>query len=223
MSHKNFKNKNNLVNKFSLLSTTIVLFMTIFNNETYFEIIYNLFPNILVKIGALGIFTIQLLLMVYSLIIYFIKQKKYVFIWIFIIGLLSQMAMLVAPYYPSRSMIVFEILCYLIIIYCIYDFINKNKLKNIIIISLVFVSALNFFTVLRGYYKNNYINKENNEILLATSKKIKNGENISKIKLKKLPDLTYSSEQPYMENYEYILLWIIEYYDLPKDIIIIYE
>lgn len=223
MSYKNLKNKDNLLNKLSLLSTIIVLLLTIFSWGTYFEVMYDLFENILLKIGMLGLFTIQLLLMTYSLIIYFIKQKKYIFIWIFITGLLSQAAMIVAPYYPLRSIIIFEILCYIIIIYCICDFLNKKKFKNIVVISLVFISLYNLFTITRGYYRNNYVNKKNDQLLIEAAEKIKNGENISQIKLNKLPDLTYSGDQPYTENNDYIFMWIIEYYDLPKDIEIIYE
>lgn len=223
LSYKNLKNKDNILNKISLLSITIILLLTVFNAGTYFEIIYNLFNNKPFKIVALGLFTIQLLFMLYSLIIYFAKNKKYMFIWIIIIAILSQAAMIVAPYYPLRSVIIFEVLFYIIIIYCICDLINKKSFKNIVIISLLFVSLFNLFTITRGYYRNNHVNKQNNEILIKASDDIKKGNDINIIKLNKLPDSTYSGEQPYIGNNDYILIWVREYYNLPENIEIIYE
>lgn len=85
------------------------------------------------------------------------------------------------------------------------------------------MSIYNIFTVTKGYHRNNSANKENDKILLETSNKIKNDEDISMIELNKLPNLNYSSDQPYMGNRDYILMWIREYYDLPEDIEIIYK
>ena len=223
LSYKNLKNKSNILNKISLLSTLIVLVLTIVSTGTYFEVMYDLFSSTILKIGMLGLFTIQLLLMIYSLIIYFIKEKKYLFIWIILIAILSQAAMIVAPYYPLRSVIIFEILFYITIVYCICDFIDKKRNKYLIVIPLIFVSLFNLFTITRGYYRNNEVNKENDETLIKTSKDIKNGKSIETINLRKLPDLTYSGDQPYIGNNDYILTWVKEYYDLPSDIKIVYE
>ena len=223
LSYKNYKEKSNWINIISLLSIIIILFTTLLSNGVYFDVIYNLFNNKLLKFMVLGVFTIQLLLIFYSLTIHFIKAKNLKFLWIIYIAILSQAAMIVAPYFPLRSAIIFEILFFIIIIYSICDYLNKKEFKIIIIMGLLFVSLLNLFSITIGYYRNNYVNKQNNKILSETSKKIKNGENISEIKLNKLADLTYSGDQPYTKNNGYILIWIIEYYDLPEDIKINYE
>lgn len=223
LSYKNLKNKSTILNKISLLSTITVLLLTVVSAGTYFEVMYELFGSNILKIATIGLFTIQLLFMLYSLIIYFVKNKKYLFIWIIIIAILSQAAMIIAPYYPLRSIIIFQILFYIIIIYCICDFLDKKKFKSVVIISLVIVSLFNLFTIIRGYYRNNYVNKQNDKILIDASKDIKNGMDIEIITLKRLPDLTYSGDQPYTENNEYILPWILEYYDLPENVEIIYE
>lgn len=223
LSYKNIKNKNNILNKLSMLSTLTILLVTAVNSGTYFEIMYDLFSNHLLKIMVLGVLTIQLLLMIYSLIIYFIKEKKYLFIWIIIIAILSQASMIVAPYYPLRSVIIFEVLFYIIIIYCICDFLDKKKFKEMVIIPLILVSLFNLFTITRGYYRNNFVNEQNETKLINASNDIKNGKNIEKITLNMLPDLTYSGDQPYIGNNDYILTWVKEYYDLPSDIKIIYE
>lgn len=219
----NFKEKDNIINRISFLSIMITLFITIFSNQTYFEIMYDLFSNKIIKILVLGIFTIQLLLMLYSIIIYFYEKKQYIFIWITIIAVLSQASMIMAPYYPLRSVIVFEILFDIIIVYCIVNFINKKQSKVIIIISIVFISLFNLFTITRGYYRNNYVNKHNNEILINASKELKNGKKIEKIELDKISDFIYSGDQPYVGNNDYILTWVKEYYDLPEDIEITYK
>lgn len=223
LSYKNLKNKSNILNKISLLSTIIIILLTAVSSGTYFEVMYDLFGSDTLKIVMLGLFTIQLLLMIYSLIIYFVKEKKYLFIWIIIIAILSQAAMIVAPYYPLRSVIIFEVLFYIIIIYCICDFIDKKKFKEIVILSLMFVSLLNLFTITRGYYRNNKINEQNDKILEEASKDIKNGKIIETITLSPLPELTYSGDQPYIGNNDYILTWVKEYYDLPSSTKIIYK
>ena len=161
--------------------------------------------------------------MLYSIIIYFYEKKQYIFIWITIIAVLSQASMIMAPYYPLRSVIVFEILFDIIIVYCIVNFINKKQSKVIIIISIVFISLFNLFTITRGYYRNNYVNKHNNEILINASKELKNGKKIEKIELDKISDFIYSGDQPYVGNNDYILTWVKEYYDLPEDIEITYK
>lgn len=223
LSIKNYKNKKNVVNTVSLLSNCVITFLTMLSNGTYFEIIYNLFSSNLLKLFVVIIFSIQLLLMIYSILIYYIKINNFMYVSLVIMALLSQAAMIMAPYYPLRSVIVFEILLDIIIIDCICDFIKEKSYKNVIVFSLMFISLLNLFTITSGYYRNDYVNKKNNEILINSSIKIKSGEKINKIKLKKLPDLTYSGEQPYIGDNDYINQWIIEYYDLPENIKIMYE
>ena len=46
---------------------------------------------------------------------------------------------------------------------------------------------------------------------------------MDKIILKKLPNVLYCGEQPYMDGYDYILGWMKEYYNLPSEIDIQYE
>ena len=223
LSFHNWKRKDNIVNQISLLSNLIILLLTVFSNATYFEIIYDLFQSKILKLLVLLIFSIQLLSMIYSVILFFYEKKQYIFIWITVIAILSQAAMIMAPYYPLRSVIIFEILMDMVIVYCIVDFIREKQFKWILILAIAFVSLFNLFTITRGYYRNNYINQKNNEVLLNASYEIQNGKHIEMIELNKLPDLTYSGDQPYVEGDEYIFTWIKEYYNLPEDIEIIYR
>ena len=76
---------------------------------------------------------------------------------------------------------------------------------------------------MKGYYKNADTNRNNDILLKETSKKIKDGKNIEEVTLTKLPDIVYASDQPYLEGWEYIYVWIKEYYDLPESLIINYQ
>ena len=76
---------------------------------------------------------------------------------------------------------------------------------------------------MRGYFKNNEVNQYNDSLLVASSKKIQNGDEIDTIILKKLHDPTYGGDMPYYENCEYILEWMKNYYSIPRDVDIIYE
>ena len=91
------------------------------------------------------------------------------------------------------------------------------------VLSLKNYNIANYFVIVKGYYNNNFINQYNDEQLLIASQKIKSGETIDNIKLKKLIDPTYGGDMPYYENREYILTWIKNYYSIPQEVIIIYE
>ena len=82
---------------------------------------------------------------------------------------------------------------------------------------------MNYAIIVKGYYKNNFINQYNDEQLQIASQRIKSGETIDNIKLKKLIDSTYGGDMPYYENCEYILTWIKNYYSILQEVVIIYE
>ncbi len=78
-------------------------------------------------------------------------------------------------------------------------------------------------TIIYGYYINNSVKKYNDTILIKTSEKIKNGEDIKSIKLKRKISEVYGSEEPYFDGYDYINIYIRNYYGLPETIQFIYE
>ena len=68
-----------------------------------------------------------------------------------------------------------------------------------------------------------YFKDDKDNIIIPTDFEIKNGENITEIKLHKMNDITYSGEQAYTPGQEYMLEWIYEYYDLPSNVNLVYE
>lgn len=212
--------------RLSLLSTISIIFVTVLQEVGYFSFIYGLLSNPIYQIFVMGIFIIQLLLMLYSVAIYLYYKKQIWLIHILLSAIFSIGCMIVAPYFALRSALPFEILCFVFILYVLGEFYQKLSDKKIAIYFLLPIFAILVYNVLditKGYYQNSVINRENDRILTEVSEKIKSGETVKEATLKKLPDLTYSGDQPYMEGNDYIMIYMKEYYDLPKDFNIMYE
>lgn len=239
IAYFNFRNKKNqslkykkvlnFLNTLSLLSILVISVFTLFTNRVYFEYFEYMFQNVIINKMLLVIYIFQLLLIVYSITVYFIAKKNFIMLYLSYAAVLSQAAMFMSSYYPLRSLLVFQLLFYPIILYVVFDFLKQfkinsdNKILKLACLSFAFIAFVNYYSITRGYYRNNFANKENDQILVETSQKIKNGEKIEKIVLHKLPDIVYAGEQPYTEGYDYILLWLRKYYDLPEDVEISYE
>ena len=147
-------------------------------------------------------------------------------ICLFYSAIISQAVMLVAPYFPLRSALIFEFIIFIFMIYAFTDLYNIMRKKNSIIylmIPILIISSTNLFLITKGYAENNKMNQKNDLILRKASTKIKKGKSISTISLFKMKDDAYSGEQPYMPGADYITTWIKEYYGLPSDIKIIYS
>lgn len=208
----------------SLISTIIILLGMIFKSEGYFTYLMFFNDNIIFKISIMILFLIQFLLILIVVVMYFYKKNDIKIIYLIIGALASQCAMIMAPYFPDRSVIMFEIIGFLLMSYCFCD-IFKNKKINpyYIFIPFMIISLFNFSKILYGYYKNNDEKTYNDKVLIDVSKRIKSGEDIKFVKLKKLEDLTYGIEEPYLEEFSYIKIYMKYYYDLPNDIEFIYE
>ena len=222
ISYKNIyeNDKLKILNIVSFISNAIILVFTIYFSKGYFEGLYYLKNIILVRNILIVVYTIQLLLSLYGLCLYCIKHKMINVIFLFIAGIGSIAVMILAPYYPHRSIIPFMFICFIVFGYILHEYLEK---KTILLIPVIAILFFNFALITYGYYKNNNVNKNNHETLLLMSEKIKNGEKIEQIKLKKLPDMLYACDQPYIEGFEYIQFYIKCYYQLPQEIELVYE
>ena len=228
ISYKVFSKKigNSIINKISLLSNILILGITIFMQEGYFKYLYNYTGSDIWKYIIMMIFIIQLLLIIYSVVLYLYNKKQIPLISLFLACICSQLTMLVAPYFPLRSAIMFQFGMFVLFIYIfinILDDIKNKKIIRIITIPICLVLLLNFGSITKGYLSNYKINKDNDKVLRQVSKDIKNNKNIDRIKLRKLHNDLYSCDQPYMDGYDYILIYMRKYYELPDDILIYYE
>lgn len=216
------------LNAIAALSNIIVfLFSTIFSaNGGYVSFLGFLPDHLVYRIISLAILTAQCLLILYSYFSYLYKQKHYILTYFVICALASLCVMIVAPYFPSRSMLVFEFLFFPIFTVVLIGFYSNRRTKQYALylyVSLTLISVVNVVQIIHGYHANDAANRYNDTILNSTSDRIQNGEQITSITLQKLPQPLYGSDQPYQEGGSYILNWIREYYNLPPDLEIIYE
>lgn len=217
------------LNLISFVSNLVICYFTIFTNKNYFCYFNDMFQLQSIKTCLIIIYILQLLLMIYSITLFFVLKENIQLLFLTYAAVLSQAAMLMSAYYPLRSVLVFYFLFFVIIIFCVIDLLKKYKIKldnrimKSFILCFILLSFTNYYTITRGYFRNDYFNKENDKILTDCSRKIKNGENITEIKLHKMNDITYSGEQAYTPGQEYMLEWIYEYYDLPSNVNLVYE
>lgn len=224
---KNLKIKNkflNYINKLSMISNIVVLAGTYIFSDGYLTKITGLFNYSLYYWIVIIIFIGQIILLLYTISLYIINKKHFELLIIFYSGIISQLVMLVSPYYPMRSAIIIMFTCFIIIAYLFADIMKSNKnIAKILLIFVLFGSLMNLFTIIIGYRRNNWVNVHNDHVLREASKQIEIGEPIENITLLKLTDFTYSAEQPYMPGFEFIQVWMKQYYNLPENIIINYE
>lgn len=226
--YSNLKNKtfNSIMNYFSMISIIVILLETMIQPEGYFQSLIYYTENRVVQIILLLLICIQLLFIVYSVITYFWTKKEPEWIYLFLSSVASQAVMLVAPYFPLRSTIMFEVVGIMFILYVICEISKKKRINSVFycfLSAFFLICGSNFFTVSYGYYTNHKVNFENDYTLREVSKEIKQGKQINEINLKKLNNPLYTIEQPYDEGYEYIKEWIKKYYDLPSQTVLIYE
>ena len=222
---KNNGKNSKLVNISSLSNIIIGVISFLRFNSNYFNYLPSLFQNQIYQKGLIILFLIQLAFLIYSFIFYFLKKDMFV-LKLFICGIASLSVMLISSYYPSRASIGFIMVIFVVFLTVFCQFFEKikfTKCTNYFIISICLFSLINYMIITRGYYDNDKINRENDKILTEASIDIKNGKKVEKIKLHKMKDITYSGDQPYIDGFEYISIWIKNYYSLPKDVELIYE
>ena len=217
---------NKLLTKVASVSNIIICCISIFKSSAnYFTYMPTLFNNKIYQFLLLILFLFQLFFIAYSFVIYFGK-KDILLTKLFISSIASVSVMLISSYYPMRASLGFIIITFIIllIIFCrIFERKNNMKYLNYFMIAICLFSIINYSTITKGYYENNETNIYNDKVLQDSSKKINDGNKIKVIELKKLPDITYSGDQPYIDGFEYINMWIKNYYSIPNDVKIIYK
>lgn len=213
-----------ILNYLSLISTSLILLGTALRDEGYFCYIYYFQDNNLWYILIMILILFQLALCLLSIITYFYQEKEYKYCYLIMGAIGTQVVMLIAPYYPLRSTIMFDIIYFLFVTYTLGKiYINNKELFKYILIVLGIISIFNFYNITYGYYTNYEVQRSDDTILRDTSSKIKLGEDIKSVKLSKLTSNLYGIEEPYAEGYDYILNYMKHYYDLPDSLIIIYD
>jgi len=160
-------------------------------------------------------------------VILFIREKgHYTLLALFVGGLFSQLVMLISPSLSIRSSIIFLFTLFPILAFMMAEITTGIRLQILAKLALlmIFTAAMfNTILIIRGYAVNSPIMESNDRILRHMAQAIRNGTEIEKIELSKLPRKRYAADMPYSENFEYIDVWIKEYYDLPPEIKLIWR
>jgi len=156
---------------------------------------------------------------------YYYKQKKYLFLSMFIAGIASQGMMVISPSISMRCHTMMEFLLHLIVAECMADTVKMIRGKKILAylyhVSLMLTTVYavgNFCTVISGYQKNYEINEINHYKLVETKKSWKAEREDREILLYKLHDDTYANCMPYHPDFDFIEVWMKKYYELPDGI-----
>ncbi len=223
-AYRNLKEKNGVLflNYISLLVTSLMFLGQLCFVESYFGYFTSFFGThqLLLSLFMLG----HLCLLGYIVILYLIKKGEWTIFYLVIAAIFSQGTMLVAPYYAGRCAIIFHLICFLFMINVLCHLKTDENVKLIyFFLPFFIITSLNMGQILIGYYQNSKVNISNDNVLKEVSQRITNGEEISEVKLKKLPNILYSGDQPYTEGNDYIYNWIKNYYELPEKIVLMYE
>lgn len=219
-TYRNEKEKKGLsiINHISCLSMIIIFFFTILQPEGYFINLLKEREFHIYEYACILLSIIQLALIIYTYTVYCWNNKNIYLVAILYGSIISQMCMLVAPYFPTRSILMFEILMGLLMIKVLKDIEFNNKLMfYYIAIPCVFVCCLNIYNITKGYHKNIEINKYNDTMLQDA----KNND-LQTVTLKKLYNDNYGYVQLY-HGIQMVKTYMCEYYDLPTDIEIDYQ
>jgi len=207
------------------LSFGLIIFMILgqlFFSNSYFDTLTALLGDHLLILSVLMV--IHLGFIGYSIICYLVNYKEWNLIYLVIGAIFSQGVMLVAPYYTGRCAIPFNFVSFLLFIQIVSNIQKKYHISFLgFIIPFAILMSFNMGHILYGYYQNVEANVQNDEILKSSSALIQQGVEIPVIYLHKMADITYSGEQPYTEGNDYVRVWILEYYDLPMDTVLIYQ
>lgn len=150
------------------------------------------------------------------------EKNEYGVIVVYISGLVSLLPMLIAPYFPDRSLLpvlMFIIICTFIVLQKSFEFLDKNVVKVVIWV-LAILSVMNYLYVLIGYIDNSMANRENNKILRNASIEIENGAELSSILLYKNANERFTGAPPYLVTYTQY--WIKDYYSIPDSVNLVY-
>lgn len=224
-SFKNEKEKKGMkwLNHISCISIAIIVGFSFIYPNGYFEKLLQESPSIIKTYATVAVSAVQVILMFYSLTVYLWDKKHIYLVAILFAGIISQAAMLVAPGFPERSAVIFEILMNVLMIKILTDIGLENKqVYYYLAIPIVIICCLNSYHITKGYHLNIEVNKYNDAKLLETKQKIEQGEKIEKITLKKLKDDRFGYDQLY-QGILMVKTYICEYYDLPSEIEIQYE
>lgn len=170
------------------------------------------------KIVFYMIQAVHILVLMWCIFLVSVRIKKYSLIILFISAYVSILPMLVAPYFPERSLLpvlIIIIICSSILIEYSFRLLHTKKMVTILL-PLVLLALVNYYFTFYGYMDNSITNNKNIKILQEASADLKNGENITDVLLYRNNNELFTGAPPYVVTYTYP--WIKAYYGLPESV-----
>lgn len=161
------------------------------------------------------------------LLAYYYRRGNYLFFGMLVAGICSQGMMIVSPTITVRCHATMEFILHIVVVECIMSiYISEEyRAKRIYHICLAacitgicIYAGYNFDNITSGYKHNDEINKINHYKLLETQARYIAGDEIKEVDLYKLRDDNYSNCMPYQSGFDYIEVWMKNYYELPQDL-----
>ena len=214
-----YQNRDNFQRKWiidaGLVNLIMIFLFSFIEKNGYFYMLYQIHHfSTFVKLFSF----VQLIYLLFVLFLCFYKRKEYTLAFLVVSASLSQAAMIMAPYFPMRSTTMLEITTYILFVYVLATILSKKKNHlYLLMIPLVVLSAYYYTMNTLGYYHNNSIKQANDKLLREASKKIKAGEEIKEISLKRGNEL-YGVVEP-----DGVYYYMKYYYDIPEEVKVYYE
>lgn len=156
---------------------------------------------------------------------FYVSSGEWNHLFIFIAAVASVGCMVIVPEFPTRSLLPFLLLSFLLAGDIACCWLKETKLIPAVFCLLLLArpSVANLEAAYFGYSANYKILMENEEILEAASLSVKSGVPVGEILLKRQSCYDYGGDMMYQEPFGFMEYWVKEYYDLPADMIITYE
>ena len=149
-------------------------------------------------------------------------------------GALSVMALSGVPSFPERVFIAFIVCSFVVICDAFslaYEMLSGQKkalarpIFIVLLLAFLIPSTINFARIFVGYSVNNTINCENDLRLKEASERIKSGEKLSEIRLIRFSENNdkYATIMLYEQPGNWFMGMIQDYYEIPRDVQLIYE
>lgn len=161
------------------------------------------------------------------LLLYYYRRGNYLFFGMLAAGICSQGMMLVSPTITVRCHVPMEFILHIVVVECIMsiyisDVYTTKRVYQICLAACItgicIYAAYNSGNITSGYKHNDEINKINHYKLLEAQARYIAGDEIKEVDLYKLRNDNYSNCMPYHSGFDYIEVWMKNYYELPQDI-----
>ncbi|WP_099469823.1 DUF6056 family protein [Konateibacter massiliensis] len=213
---KNYGNK--IVNIVFLVINTLLFILYILIKEPLYYFLEN---KISTSFVMLTIFLYIAFIMT-EVTIYYLSVKKQILLFLFWASMCTIASMAFIPAITIRCYVPFVILSFGIITDLATTFVEQVKYGifagALMLLLILPFSYKNYSVILDGYQVNSAANIQNDKELKNASERIKNGEAIETVNLQKLENTICSNIMQYEEGFEFVKVWMCEYYNIPQNI-----